>query len=582
MSKKDQPNLEAMRHTAAHLLAAAVKDLWPGTHNAIGPAIADGFYQDFDFGDRTISQEDFPKIEKRMRELLKNWGPFAERNVTAEEARQLFADNPYKLELIEDFAREGKKISVNNPGNFLDLCRGGHAKEPRQDLKYFKLLSLAGAYWRGDEKKKMLTRIYGTAFFLKEELDEHLKNLAEAKKRDHRKLGKELDLFTFSPLVGPGLPLFTPRGTTIRRELEKFLQSIQEPLGYQAVTIPHLARPELYKTSGHWDKFEADLFHVRGKHDEEFVMKPMNCPHHTQIYASRPRSYRELPLRFSEVTMVYRDEQAGELQGLSRVRSITQDDAHVFCQPDQVQAEMEKVLQIVERFYAAFSLELSYRLSLWDAAAPEKYLGAAQTWEKSQEALRQVLQSRGVNFTEAVGEAAFYGPKIDFMARDSLGRTWQMATTQLDFNMPGRFGLTYAGQDGHEETPVMIHRAIAGSYERFLAILLEHYAGALPLWLSPIQVTVLPIADEQTTYAKNIVAQLVTANIRTELDDRSESIGKKIRDAQTQKVPAMLIIGKKEVEAGTVALRLREKGDQGDQSISTTLTQLADQITNKL
>ncbi|MEK7556759.1 MAG: threonine--tRNA ligase, partial [Patescibacteria group bacterium] len=391
-NENQMEELNAMRHTAAHLLAAAVKDLWPGTHNAIGPAIEDGFYQDFDFGDRVISEEDFPKIEKRMRELLKSWESFTERSVSAEEARKLFAENPYKLELVEDFAREGKDITVNDPGNFLDLCKGGHVEKPSKQLKHFKLLSLAGAYWRGDEKNQMLTRIYGTAFAAAEELDEFLKMKEEAKKRDHRKLGQALDLFTFSPLVGSGLPLFTPRGTIIRDELERFLWSLQTPRGFLKVNIPHLAKPELYKISGHWDKFADNLFHVRGKGDEEFVVKPMNCPHHTQIYASRPRSYKELPLRLAEVTTIYRDEQAGELLGLSRVRSITQDDAHIFCRPDQIREEIGTVMKIIQQFYAGFDFEHSIRLSLSDPANPEAYLGTREIWDMAEGALRQELK----------------------------------------------------------------------------------------------------------------------------------------------------------------------------------------------
>lgn len=572
--------LAAMRHSAAHLLAAAVKDLWPGTHNAIGPAIENGFYQDFDFGEHKISEQDFPKIEKRMRQLVKKWGAFKERTVSADEARQLFADNPYKLELIEDFAREEKNITVNDPGNFLDLCRGGHFDGANKKLQHFKLLSLAGAYWRGDEQKKMLTRIYGTAFFSQTELDEHLRMLEETKKRDHRKLGKELDLFTFSPLVGSGLPLFTPRGTILRNELKQFVWSLQSPLGYEEVTIPHLAKPDLYKTSGHWDKFKDDLFHVRG-HDDDFVIKPMNCPHHTQIYASRPRSYKDLPLRFAEVTTVYRDEQAGQLQGLTRVRSITQDDAHVFCRQDQIKDEIEKILVIVDQFYKTFDLPLSFRLSLWDPKNSEKYLGSPQMWDAAQNTLRQVLRARGVEFTEAEGEAAFYGPKIDFIARDSIGRIWQMATVQLDFNQPQRFGLTYIDESGKEETPVMIHRAITGALERFIAILIEHYAGAFPLWLSPVQVAILPISDDQGEYAREVAQHLRAVGIRTEIDSRSESIGKKIREGQMQKVPYMLIVGKKEVAENVVAVRSREKGDEGTRDLDEFKKDLLEKIKQK-
>lgn len=569
-STAQENNLDPLRHTAAHLLAATVKDLWPGTHNAIGPAIEDGFYQDFDFGERVISEDDLSKIEKRMYELLKTWGSFAERSVSADEARNLFAENPYKLELIEEFAREGKNITVNDPGNFLDLCRGGHVENPAKALKHFTLLSIAGAYWRGDEKKQMLTRIYGTAFARKEELKEFLTMREEAKKRDHRKLGKELDLFTFSPLVGSGLPLFTPKGTAIRDALENFVWTLQRRRGYEKVHIPHLAKPELYHTSGHWDKFTENLFHVKGKGGEAFVVKPMNCPHHTQIYASRPRSYKELPLRLAEVTTVYRDEQAGELLGLARVRSITQDDAHVFCRPDQLEQEIGTVMDIINDFYNAFNFELKIRLSLSDPKNPEAYLGTREIWEQAEGALQEALHARALPFEEKEGEAAFYGPKIDFTAIDSLKRSWQLATVQLDFNMPKRFGLTYTDEGGKDATPVMIHRAITGSIERFMAILLEHYAGALPAWLSPVQVAVLPIADEQNEYAQKVAQQLREsslsmrgAGLHVEIDARPESIGKKIREAQLQKVPYMLVVGKKEVESHTVAVRSREKGDEG-------------------
>ncbi len=587
MSENEKLKLDALRHSAAHLLAAAVMELWPDAKPTIGPAIEDGFYYDFDFGKVALSQTavsrsnpskgDLLTIEKKMRELLPDWKEFSPREVSPEEAKELYKNNPFKLELIDEITQRSEPITLYTAGNFTDLCRGGHVANPAKELKHFKLLSLAGAYWRGDEKNQMLTRIYGTAFSSKQELEAHLAMLEEAKKRDHRKLGKELDLFTFSPLVGPGMPLFTPRGTIIRKELEKFIWSLQGPFGYQEVNIPHLAKPELYKTSGHWEKFKDDLFHVKGAHDE-FVVKPMNCPHHTQIYASRQRSYRDLPLRLAEVTTVYRDEQAGQLQGLTRVRSITQDDAHVFCREDQIEAEIDKIINIVEQFYAVFDLGLSFRLSLWDSQQPEKYLGSVETWHTAQNTLRQVLQNRGANFAEAEGEAAFYGPKIDFMARDSLGRTWQMATCQLDFNMPTRLELTYMDVDGTPKTPVMIHRAISGSLERFMAILLEHYAGNLPLWLAPAQVAILPITDEQLPYAAEIKSQLEEAAIRTEIDDRAESIGKKIRNAELMKVPVMLVIGKKEVGGKTVAVRSHAKGDEGAKELSAVIKDLKKKI----
>lgn len=548
-----QGDLQPLRHSAAHLLAAAVLELWPDTKPTIGPATEEGFYYDFEFA-QPLSESDLPRIEEKMYQLLPDWKEFSHREVTPEEAKGLFPTNPYKQELVDEISQRGEPITLYTAGGFTDLCRGGHVHEPSRELRHFKLLSLAGAYWRGDEKNQMLTRVYGTAFPAKEELKEYLKNLEEAKKRDHRKLGPQLDLFTFSPLVGPGLPLFTPRGTTIRKELQTFIWSLQSPFGYQEVSIPHLAKPDLYKTSGHWDKFQDDLFHVRGAHDE-FVVKPMNCPHHTQIYASRPRSYRELPIRFAEITTVYRDEQAGQLQGLTRVRSITQDDAHVFCREDQIQEEIENVLSIVDQFYTTFGLQLSFRLSLWDPSKPEKYLGSAEVWNKAQDTLRQALTARNAAFTEAEGEAAFYGPKIDFIAHDSLGRTWQMATVQLDFNMPRRFELTYVDEHGESQTPVMIHRAISGALERFMAILIEHYAGNLPLWLAPTQVAVLPITDDQHAYAAEVAQALQKAGIRVDTDTRSESVGKKIRQAELMKVPMMFVVGKKEHADQTVSIR---------------------------
>jgi len=572
--------MDQMRHTAAHLLAAAVKSLWPGTHNAIGPAIEDGFYQDFDFGEKVISEQDFPKIEKRMNRILTTWKPFEERTVSEDEARELFADNPYKLELIEEFAAAGTTLTVNDPGNFLDLCRGGHTEDPRAALKHFKLLKVAGAYWRGDKDKKMLTRIYGTAFPSQEELDEYIRTQEEALKRDHRKLGKQLDLFTFSPLVGAGLPLFTPRGTAIRDQLSSFLWELQSAAGYEKTDIPHLAKPDLYKTSGHWDKFGDGLFHVTGKGDEPFVMKPMNCPHHTQIYASRPRSYRDLPIRYAEVTKVYRDEQAGELLGLARVRSITQDDAHVFCTPDQISDEITAAMGIIRDFYQPFDLALDVRLSLRDPSTPNAYLGTTELWDSAESTLREALEAQNTSFTAEEGEAAFYGPKIDYTATDSLKRRWQLATIQLDLNMAGRFDLSYTDDEGTAQTPIMIHRAISGAQERFIAVLLEHYNGHLPLWLSPLQVTVLPISDDQLPYAEEVAAELRAASIRTQVDTHAESIGKKIRNAELMRTPIMLVVGKKEVADKTVSLR-DSAGDQGSKKISAVVADLSEQISNR-
>lgn len=577
MSKQDE--LNEMRHTAAHVLAAASKQLKPETRLGVGPPTDDGFFHDVEI-DKNYSEEDLKKLQKKMVEIKNMNLPIVQREVTKEEAQKIFKDDPYKLELVDEIEGDVVGISDMGDGFFVTLCEGGHA-ESTGKIGNFKLTHLSGVYWRGDENKAQLQRIFGVAFPTKEELNDHLAMLEEAKKRDHRKLGKKLDLFTFSPLIGAGLPLFTPRGTVIRDELEKHLQSIQEPLGFERVVIPHITKKKLYQTSGHWDKFQDDLFHVKGKSGTSFVMKPMNCPHHTQIYASSKRSYRELPVRYSEVTAVYRDEQAGELQGLTRVRSITQDDAHVFCQPDQIEEEVNNMLTTIDQFYAPFGFELQSRLSLRDPDQPKKYLGSDKVWEKSEKVLRELLKEKGVNAEEQLGEAAFYGPKIDYVAVDSLGREWQLATVQLDFNMPERFKLKYTDADGVDKTPVMIHRAVMGAVERFMAILIEHYAGALPLWLSPTQVSVLPISDDQNEYAEGVAEELKKAGVRVEVDGRSESIGKKIREAELMKVPVMLVVGKKEVEGNTVAVRSKAESDEGAKKIEEAVKDIADRIKDK-
>ncbi len=577
-----QVDLEHMRHTAAHILAAASSKLKADTKLGVGPAIEDGFYHDIDVAER-YTESDLALLEEKMREIVAMDLPITQREVSKEEARTLFSHDPYKLELIDELSDEMVGVSEMGDGFFVTLCRGGHANSTGA-IGAFKLTHLAGVYWKGDATRQQLQRIYGVLFPTQEELDAHLVMMEEAKKRDHRKLGKMLDLFTFSPLVGAGLPLFTPRGTIIRQELENFLWSIQEPLGYQRVTIPHMAKTELYKTSGHWDKFHDDLFLVKSDTDQDeggFVMKPMNCPHHTQIYASRKRSYRELPLRYAEVTMVYRNENAGQLMGLTRVRSITQDDAHIFCRLDQVEAEVERAMEVVSKFYTVFDFKLKATLSLRDPDQKEKYLGSDEVWVNAENTLRDLLRKHGSSFEEFPGEAAFYGPKIDFIATDSIGRKWQLATVQLDFNQPTRFGLTYTDAEGEEVTPVMIHRAISGSVERFMGIILEHYAGALPLWLSPTQAAVLPISQEQAEFSQNIVKKLSEAGVRAELDDSSETVGKKIRAAEMMKIPVMFVIGKKEVEAKTVTVRRRGSKDQTTTSIEEIVNQLITEISER-
>lgn len=577
--EKSKPSVEEMRHTAAHVLAAAARELKPDTRLGVGPHTENGFFHDVQAAENWTEQE-LPKLEKKMKEIKKRNLPIVQKEVSKDEARQLFKDDPFKLELIEQI--EGVTVGVSDMGNgwFVTLCEGGHAVSTGQ-IGEFKLTHLSGVYWQGDESKPQLQRIFGIQFPTKKELAEFLARLEEAKKRDHRKIGQELDLFTFSPLIGAGLPLFTPRGTLMRRQLEDFVQSLQEPRGYERVVIPHITKKDLYQISGHWEKFKDDLFHVKGYGETEFVMKPMNCPHHTQIYASQPRSYRDLPIRYSEVTMCYRDEQAGELQGLSRLRGFTQDDAHVFCTAEQAVREMETVYDIIDEFYQAFSFKLKRRISLWDPKQPEKYLGTAQVWEQAQDELRQVLKKKKADYFETQGEAAFYGPKIDFIAQDALGRDWQLATIQLDFNLPERFNLNYTDEQGGKKRVVMIHRAILGSVERFMAVLLEHYAGALPLWLSPTQVKVLPIADSQLPYAAQVTDELHEAGMRVEIDGRAESIGKKIREAQMLKVPVMLIIGKTEEAENKVAVRRRETGDQGMFSLEQIKAELVQEIKDR-
>jgi len=583
-----EADLERMRHSTAHLLAAAVSALWPEARFGVGPAVKFGFYYDIEVP-VAIGPKELERIEQKMRELRKKKLAFERLELPIGEAiaEMERRGQRYKVELLTLLRDKGSTavaketgdesvvdasgastVSFYKTGDFVDLCRGPHLAVTTE-IGAFKLTNVAGAYWRGDERNPQLQRIYGLAFPTPEELERHVQMLEEAKRRDHRRLGQELDLFTFSDLVGPGLPLFTPRGTLLRRLLEDFVQTLQEPLGYRRVQIPHITKNDLYKTSGHWDKFHEDLFHVRGKSGEEFCIKPMNCPHHTQIFACRQRSYRDLPIRLSEVTSVYRDELPGALQGLSRVRMITQDDAHVFCTPEQVQDEALRIYQIIDAFYRPFGMELSIRLSLWDAEKPTKYLGTKEMWESAQEQLRSVLQARGVTWHEEAGEAAFYGPKIDFTAKDALDRAWQLATIQLDFNLPERFDLKYIAEDGQPRRPVMLHRAVLGSVERFMSVLIEHYAGAFPTWLAPLQAVVVPIADRHNAYAQQLVEKLgavplrngLGSGIRAEVDDSRESMQKKIRNAQLQKIPYMLVVGDREQEQGAAAVRLRSGVD---------------------
>lgn len=561
-----EKNLDHFRHSCAHLMAAAVLQLWPETKNAIGPAIENGFYTDFDFGNRKISDTDFPAIEKKMKEILATWGPFQTKAVTVEEARKDFAWNPYKLELIEEFAKEGKTLTENNPGNFLDLCHGGHVAHPKSDLKHFKLLSVAGAYWRGNEKNKMLTRIYGTCFPTKTALDAFLVQQEEAKKRDHRKIGKEQELFLVSQSVGSGFPLYMPKGFLLRRTVEQWLTKEKEKRGFQFVWTPHVGKSDLYRQSGHWQKYDA-MFNPMKLDDDEYVVKPMNCPHHFQIYLERPHSYRELPLRIAENATVYRNEKAGELNGLLRVRSLTQDDSHIFVRHSQISEEIDHLLELTTMVYKTFGFEhYRARISTWNPEEKEKYLGKPESWDNAQQALIAAVDQRNISRFIGVGEAAFYGPKIDVMARDAIGREWQLTTIQLDFNQPENFDMNYTNEEGKPERPAVLHVAILGSFDRFLAILIEHYAGKFPVWLSPTQMAVIPIADRHTEPARQVNAFLQSQGIRSRVDDRSESMQAKIRDATLQKIPYMGIIGDKETKNSSrreITIRSREGKDLG-------------------
>ncbi len=555
-------NAYKIRHTLAHLLVTAIKELYPGAKNAIGPAIDDGFYQDFDLP-KAVSVEDFPKIEKKMREIIKTWDTFTGREVTLEEARAEFAWNEYKTELLEEFASEGKKLTFYTSGTLVDLCKGGHLEHPNKDLPIdaFKLDRVAGAYWRGDEKNKMLTRIYGLAFETKEELEKYIDQREEAKKRDHKKLGKELDLFVFSDLVGSGMPMFTPKGAFIRNSIINFCRELNAELGFGEVHTPNFNKAELFKISGHYEKYKEDMLTVRSQYSEEdFFLKPMNCPQHTQIYASRPRSYRDLPIRYADFANLYRDERPGELSGLTRLRCFCQDDGHAFCREDQIKSEFENILGVVKKALTTYKMNYKIRLSLWDPEKPEKYLGSPEVWERSQEILENILKENKIKYEIGVGEAAIYGPKMDIITKDSLGREWQISTIQLDFIMPQRFKLTYTDADGKEKTPVMIHRAIVGSPERFMGILIEHYSGNFPLWLSPVQIKIIPVRENHNEYAKNIFELLKENNIRVELANEDENLGKKVRDAKNNKIPYWVVIGDKEIESGKLTLESRDGG----------------------
>ena len=555
-------------HSSAHLMAEALEALYPGVKFGVGPAVETGFYYDVDFGGRQISDTDLAAIEKKMLELAKTKETFERVEVSKADAMEYFKEkgDPYKCELIE--ALEDGTITFYKNGNFTDLCRGPHVKHA-DDIKAIKLLSIAGAYWKGDQTRQQLTRIYGVSFPKKSMLDEYLQMLEEAKKRDHRKLGKEMELFTFSSRVGLGLPLWLPRGAQMRYTLEQFLRRKQEELGYLQVVTPHIGAKDLYVTSGHYAKYGKDSFQPihTPQEGEEYMLKPMNCPHHCEIFRSSPRSYRDLPLRFAEFGTVYRYEQSGELHGLTRVRGFTQDDAHLFCRPDQLQEEFEKVIDLILYVFKTLNMtEYMAQISLRDPENKNKYIGSDENWDKAEKAIIEAADKKGLKTVVELGEAAFYGPKLDFMVKDAIGRRWQLGTIQVDYNLPERFGLEYTDADGSKQRPVMIHRAPFGSIERFTAVVLEHTAGHLPLWLAPDQVKILPISEKYADYAKKVCDLLKNSEIRASIDSRNETLGKRIRDISLLRVPVLVIVGEKEAAEGTVSVR-REGADKGSMSV---------------
>ncbi|MBI2147903.1 threonine--tRNA ligase [Candidatus Woesearchaeota archaeon] len=569
---KDKEGRDSLRHSCAHLLAASVISLWPGAKNAIGPAIDNGFYQDFDLGDTKISEEDFPKIEQKMREMLETWDHFDIQEVEIKKAKKDFAWNPYKLELIEEFAGQGKTITETRQGEFLDLCRGGHLDHPKKHIKGFKLLSVAGAYWRGSEKNKMLTRIYGTAFPSKKELDEYLHQIEEAKKRDHRKLGKALDLFSINE-IGAGMPFIHPKGMVIWGELEKYWREVHHRRKYLEVKTPQLLHRSLWETSGHWTNYKEHMYTLKID-DFDYALKPMNCPGGLFIYKMKNHSYREFPLRLGEIGNVHRHELSGVLSGLFRVRTFHQDDAHIFMMPEQVKDEILEVLSIIDEMYSTFGF--NYHLEF--STRPEKSIGSDEAWKQSEATLQAALDACGKGYKVNAGDGAFYGPKIDVHIKDCIGRTWQCATIQVDMNQPERFDVTYEGSDGKRHRPVMIHRVVYGSIERFFGILIEHYAGKFPLWLSPVQAIVLTVADRHNEYAGRVAKELEGQGFRVELDTRSESIPRKVREAQLQQANYILVVGDKEVENKTANVRTRDNVIQGEMNVEKLALQMRQEV----
>jgi len=562
---ENNEQLSHIRHTLAHLLAQAAIEHYPNALLTLGPAVDNGFYYDIDFGSTKISDEDLSKLEKSMIKNLPSWTEFTHKEISYDEALSLFAGNTYKEELINEINERGEKITIYTCGGFTDLCRGGHSENPSKEILpgSFKLERIAGAYWRGSEENKMLTRIYGLSFNTKEELDAYLLQQEEAKKRDHRKIGKELKLFTLSELVGAGLPLMQPRGMIIRKEIEDFLWSLHKNKGYDRVWTPHITKKELYETSGHAAKFGNELFRVKGG-DEEFFMKPMNCPHHMQIFSDNQFSYRDMPVRYFEPATVYRYEKAGQLSGLTRVRAITQDDGHLFCRVSQIGEEVSTIVSIIKQFYTTMGMMNEYRVTLSVRGDDKnKYLGSDEVWNQAENTLEIAAKENNLNYKIARDEAAFYGPKLDFIFKDAIGREWQLATIQCDFNLPERFELEFVNEHGEKERPVVIHRAISGSLERFMGVMIEHFAGAFPVWLSPTQVIILPISEHQKEYADSVFKLLKDSDIRVELDDSNESLGKRIRNAKMKKVPYVIVIGDKERDCGVITVEGRSEKLEG-------------------
>ncbi len=584
MEKEEK--LHNLRHTLAHLLAASVGKIYKfdKVKLTLGPSIENGFYYDIDFGDKKISDSDLKKIEDTMKKELPKWTTWEQKELNKEDALDFFK-NEYKIELINEISDRGEKITTYTCGGFTDLCRGGHLENPAQNIDplSFKLDRVAGAYWRGDEKNKMLTRIYGLAFETKEGLEKYLNQREEALKRDHKKIGKEMGLFTVSELVGKGLPMYLPKGNIIRTQLENFIRKEKEDLGYSFVTIPHIAKKELYIKSGHMGKYDAMMPVMTDENGEEFVMKAMNCPHHFEIYNAEPHSYRDLPLRIAENTTVYRNEKSGELAGLLRVKNLTQDDTHHFIRADQIESEIEMIFGLMQKVYKIFGFDdYKVEVSTRDKKNKEKYFGSDEVWEKAEEILVNSAKKMGLKYSIEEGEAAFYGPKIDIKVKDSIGREWQLTTVQLDFNQPNNFEMDYVGEDGKKHRVVILHVAIFGSFERFMGVLIEHYAGIFPLWLSPIQVKIIPVRTNHNEYAKKVYELLKENNIRAVLDDEEANLGGKVRDAKNNKIPYWIVVGDKEIEADKVTLESRDKGQLGQISKEELVVKLKKEIAEKI